>query len=92
MYIYIYTYKEKPKIESLNSCSPQAARIQSSILIFTPAVTLYIKRNRNQMGQSKGPFDFLETSRNPFNLALSPKKSKSQKIDKNHNSQMCSGA
>ena len=71
--IYIYTPIEKPKIESLNFCSLQAAGIQSSILIFTPAVTLYIKKNRNQMGgQSKGPpFDFLETSRNPFNLAPS---------------------
>ena len=68
---HIYTPIKKPKIESLNFCSPQAAIIQSSILIFTPAVALYIKRNRNQMGQSKGPFDFLETSRNPFNLALS---------------------
>ena len=42
--IYIYTPIKKPKIESLNSCSLQAARIQSSILISTPAVALYRRR------------------------------------------------
>ena len=43
VYIYIYTYLKNTNIDFLSSCSPQAARIQSSILVSAPAVAhIYI--------------------------------------------------
>ena len=72
----VYTYKRNPKS---NLWILAARRLQElKVRFWFPrppsrliAVALDIKRNRNQMGQSKGPFDFLETSRCTFNLAPS---------------------
>ena len=61
----IYTYIKSSKIESLNSCSPQAARIQSSILISAPAVAHAYKKKPKSNGPIKRPIWFLR------NLALS---------------------
>ena len=41
----------------------RALYINYIALAIDPFLDIYIKKNRNQMGQTKGPFDFLETSR-----------------------------
>ena len=51
---YLHLLK-RSKIESLNSCSPQAARIQSSILISTPAVAHAYKKKPKSNGPIKRP-------------------------------------
>ena len=54
IYIYIYILIYPIVIININYID---------CLLIAYLLGTYIKRNRNQMGQTKGPFDFLETSR-----------------------------
>ena len=64
MYIILYVYIYNITIGPLNSCSPQAARMQRFDFDFHARHHAYIyiyiykpKSNDNHMGQTKGPFD-----------------------------------